>query len=73
MERANVILFVCLTFALMMVSSAKCKTFTSPSSLMATILEEYLMVPFGSSFTSVSRRKFRFTHRISCGPLMIVP
>ena len=49
----------------MMEPSAMCRSLTSPSSSMAAILEEYLMVPSGSSFSSVSSRKLRFTHRIS--------
>lgn len=59
-----------LTLVLMMEPSAKCRTVTLPSSSMATILDEYLMVPLGSSFSSVCSRKSRFTHRFSCGPLM---
>ena len=58
-----------LTLVFMVEPSAKCRTVTWPSSSMATILDEYLMVPLGSSFSSVCSRKSRFTERISCGPL----
>lgn len=53
-----------------MVPSARCKSIKEPDSSKETTLEEYLMVPLGSSSARASNNNFLWTQRTSCSTLL---